>query len=228
MNPTVERIKKGQEVSTEEIFNIINHFNITSLYLKDGNNTFGMQINHFETYNDVFEFSQEYANENICIIKKTDIISVEAKWEKEIDCIIIKCQMSDNRKMHFTVYYVSKDFSISENSGYYETDVYSLYDFLEKVLHDEEKYNCTMVTMYDKFSVFLKMMYPEKVFIDTSDEYNCKLYIGDGINELNISVTDDMSNAFYRKDSDSSVEIIVKPYGQPFMEIKMLFWERKK
>ena len=60
MNKTVEAIMNGQEVSTQELFELVNDYDITSLSLLDEDKTtLSMQVNRFEAYNDVFEFSQE-------------------------------------------------------------------------------------------------------------------------------------------------------------------------
>ena len=224
MNSTVKKIIEQQEVSALEIFELINSYNITSLYYKEDNNTFRLQINHFETYNDVFEFSQRNIDENSLSVKKSDIGSVKARYEEDADFIIINCQMVENKKLDFVIYYVSNDFSISENDGYYEIEVYDLHEFLEDALHSKEEITCFAVKIYDKYGLFLRMICPTRVFINTLDEDDWKLHISDNSTEFNISVIDDYcSNTFYRKDTDSSIEIVVKPYGQPFMEVRMLF-----
>ena len=51
-------------------------------------------------------------------------------------------------------------------------------------------------------------------------------YIGDDFTTLEVPVVDDCVNLFYMKETEHSKEIIVKPYGQPFMEIKMLFFKK--
>lgn len=229
MNQTIKKIMNGQEVLPEEIFELINHFDITSLTVQEGDIVvLKMMVNHFESYKDIFEFSQEHIDENIYVVKQSDILSIETRWEKEINCMAIMCRMSDNKKMTLIIYHVSNDFNSPKLNDYYEVDLDSVYKFLDDTLNDDGKYRCTLVKVSDNFSILLKMLYPQKVFIDTLDEFDWKLYIGNGVTELNISVLDDSyCNTFYRKDDGSSVEIIVKPYGQPFMEVKMLFHKRK-
>ncbi len=228
MNKTVEAIMNGQEVKVQELFELVNNFNIASLKVQDDNNTLlKMQVNHFEEYKDVFEFSQEHTEENFYVIKQSDILSVDARWEEELDCIIIMCHMTENKKVSLIIYYVSKDLSISGTDEYEEIDLYYLEKFLDDALNDDGKYYCVLVRVIDKFSVFLKMTSPQRVYIDTLDDSDWKLHIGNNISELNISVMDDSCNAFYYKESGSSVEIVLKPYGQPFMEVKMLFFKRK-
>ncbi len=77
MKHILEEIINGQEVAIEEIFKLINCYNITSLNIQDANNTvLEMQINHFEAYKDVFEFSQEHTDKNSYVVKQSDILSV--------------------------------------------------------------------------------------------------------------------------------------------------------
>lgn len=227
MNKTVEAIVNGKDVATEDVFELINNYNVTSLSIQDqdSNNTvLKMQVNQFESYKDVFEFSQKCTDENSFVVKQSDIVSMDIRWEEEIDSIIVICQLANNRKMGIVIYYVSKDFSVSCIDEYEEIDLNYLYEFLEKSLDGE--YSCTTVRVMDKFSVFLKMTYPDRVYIDTLDDSDWKLHVSDDTNELNISVMDDICNAFYYKEDSSFVEIVVKPYGQPFMEIRMLFFKK--
>lgn len=229
MSKTLEAIKNGQEVEMQEVFELVNNFNITSLNVQDGDHTaLKMQVNHFESYRDVYEFSQEHTDENMYIINQSDILSVDVRWEKEIDSVIVVCQMTNNKKMNLVIYYVSEDFSISESDEYEEIDLSYLEKFLDDALKENGEYYCALVRAIDKFSVFLKMTSPQRAYIDTLDDSNWKLHISDNISEFVISVMEDGCNAFYYKETDTSVEIAIKPYGQPFMEVRMLFFKRNK
>ena len=56
------------------------------------------------------------------------------------------------------------------------------------------------------------------------------LVLGDtNTSSFDVPVVDDSVNEFYVKDTDDSTrKIIVKPYGQPFMEISLLFLKKSK
>lgn len=56
-----------------------------------------------------------------------------------------------------------------------------------------------------------------------NDDTNGELSIEDDVNFLKIAVTDDSCNQFYQKYSESSAEIVIMPYSEPFMEIRMFF-----
>lgn len=229
MKQTLQEIMDGQEVAAEEIFNLINCYNIAGLIIEDASNTvLEMQVNHFEMYKDVFEFSQEHTDKNFYVVKQSDILSVDVRWEEETDNVIAVCRMANNKKMSLIIYYVSNDVSISRLDEYEEIDLSYLENFLDDTLNEDGEYYCALVKIMDKFSVFLKMISPQRTYIDTLDDSDWKLHISDNISELNISVMDDICNAFYFKEDSSSVEIVVKPYGQPFMEVRMLFFKRNK
>ena len=197
MKQTLQEIMDGQEVAAEEIFKLINCCNIASLNIEDANNKIlEMQVNHFEMYKDVFEFSQEHTDKNFYSVKQSDILSVEVRWEEEIDSVIAVCRMANNKKMSLIIYYVSNDFSISRLDEYEEIDLSYLEKFLEGTLNEDGEYHCSLVKIMDKFSVFLKMISPQRTYIDTLDDSDWKLHISDNISELNISVMDDICNAF--------------------------------
>jgi hypothetical protein len=56
-----------------------------------------------------------------------------------------------------------------------------------------------------------------------------RLHISCDTSSYDVPVVDDSVNEFYVKDTDDSTrKIIVKPYGQPFMEISLLFFKKSK
>lgn len=228
MNNTVEAIKNGQKVTMEEVFELVNVYNMTNLSLHDSSNAIlKMQVNHFESYGETLEFSQWHTEENMCTMKKSNIISTEARYDDETDSVFVTCQVPNDKKMSLTVFCVSKDFSVSGLEGYHEMDLESLHEFLESTLGDDAEYGCSLVHVTDKFSMDLKI-YPDHTYIDTLDDSDWKLHVDDGGDTLEISVMDDDCNAFYRKEGDLSVEIVINPYGQPFTEVRMLFFKRNK
>lgn len=186
-----------------------------------------MYVNHFKAYSDVFEFSQEHKEYGKYIVKQLDVVFSESRYEEEIDCLFITCQLADNKTLKFTVFYVSEDFETYKSDDYYEISLEGLQEFLESTLGEDNEYNCYSVRIVDKFCINLVMV-PERTYINTLDDSDRRLHISDSTNMFEVSVMDGCSNAFYRKDNDSSVEIIVKPYGHPFMEIRMLFFKRSE
>ena len=60
MNRTVEAIKNGQVVSTEELFEVVNAYVLTTLSVVnvDKEKVFSMQVNHYEKSCGCYKFTQ--------------------------------------------------------------------------------------------------------------------------------------------------------------------------
>lgn len=113
-----------------------------------------------------------------------------------------------------------------EAEGFWETDVYSIQEFLEDVTCNKNEYYCILARITDVFGFDLKMRNPIRTYINTLDDDDWKLHISDNVNSFEVPLDDDCDNLIYMKETESSKEIIVKPCGQPFMEIKMLFFKK--
>lgn len=228
-NKTVEAIKNGQEVVIEEMFELINAYNLTNLEVyreDDGIRLTEIFINSFEDYGDTYKFYQSYTDENMYLLEKSDIIGTEFRLEEKSDILIITCTLSDGKFMDLIIYNVSQDFKTSEREGYHLIELEELNEFLENTLGENAEYRCMSVRYFDKFSMDLKMTCPERTYINTLDDTDWKLHISDTMTTLEVSVSsEECMNEFYRKDDGTSVSIIVKPYGQPFAEIRMLFFK---
>lgn len=226
MNKTIEAIKKGQKVATEELFEVVNMYDITHLSLMDGGQAvLAMQVNKFEKYKDVFEFSQNCtADHDKYVLKKNDIISGDAKWNEEADALFITCVLKNDMRLQMMILFPNESFKETESDDFYETDVYDIQEFLDDVIHERNEWYIIMARITDVFGLDFKMNNPFRTYVDTLGDW--KLHIGDDSNVFEVPITDDSINLFYMKETDSSKEIIVKPYGQPFMEIKMLFFKK--
>ena len=228
-NKTVEAIKNGQEVVIEEMFELINAYNLTNLEVyreDDGIRLTEIFINSFEDYGDTYKFYQSYTDENMYLLEKSDIIGTEFRLEEKSDILIITCTLSDGKFMDLIIYNVSQDFKTSEREGYHLIELEELNEFLENTLGENAEYRCMSVRYFDKFSMDLKMTCPERTYINTLDDTDWKLHISDTMTTFEVSVSsEECMNEFYRKDDGTSVSIIVKPYGQPFAEIRMLFFK---
>lgn len=228
-NKTVEAIKNGQEVVIEEMFELINAYNLTNLEVyreDDGIRLTEIFINSFEDYGDTYKFYQSYTDENMYLLEKSDIIGTEFRLEEKSDILINTCTLSDGKFMDLIIYNVSQDFKTSEREGYHLIELEELNEFLENTLGENAEYRCMSVRYFDKFSMDLKMTCPERTYINTLDDTDWKLHISDTMTTLEVSVSsEECMNEFYRKDDGTSVSIIVKPYGQPFAEIRMLFFK---
>ena len=230
MNRTVEAIKNGQVVSTEELFEVVNAYVLTTLSVVNANKekVLSMQVNHYEKFRNCYEFSQtcQMYNGVMYSIKTDELLSVNAEYSKEANAFCIKGKLKNDMELVLIIANVSGSEDEIESDGFYETDIYDIQDFLEGVIHEKNGYYCILTRITDVFGFDFKMRNPIRTYINTLDDSDWKLHISDDTNTFEVPVVDDSVNLFYMKETDNSKEIIVKPYGQPFMEIEMLFFKR--
>lgn len=230
MNKTVEAIKKGQKVSTDELFELVNAFVLTTLSLRtsDKENIMSMQVNQFEKFHGNYKFSQQCTGFGsvMYMFKADDLVSVDSKYNQKADALYIVCKLKSEMELCLMIINLSGSENEIVTEEFYETDVYEIQDFLDDVIHEKNEYYCIMARITDVFGFDLKMRKPIRTYINTLDELT--LHISDDVNTFEVPVFDDGINLFYMKETDSSKEIVVKPYGQPFMEISMLFFKKHK
>lgn len=224
-NKTAEAIKNGSNQTTQELFELINAYAITMLSIQDKNHKTRteMDVNYFDSYKTEFEFGQ-LNTDTKCLINQSDILSAESTWIEEEDMIHIKCCLSDGGYMNLVIFHASKGLKCIAFKDYYEISLYELNELLQKTSGDKPEYTCSIVKVKNKFGFHMRMVYPKHTFVDMeNDDTNGELSIEDDVNFLKLAVMDDACNQFYQKDDDETVEIVIKPYCEPFMEIRMVF-----
>ena len=213
MNTTVEAIKKGQKVSAEELFGVVNDYVLTTLSLKTPNkdSIMSMQVNQFERIHNNYEFSQKCTGFNsvMYMLKEDDLASVDSEYNQKADALYITCKLKNGVELCLMIVNVAESENEIDTDGFYESDVYSLQEFLDDTIHEKNEYYCILARITDVFGFDLKLRNPIRTYINTLDG-------------LALHISDDI----YMKETDHSKEIIVKPYGQPFMEIRMLFFKK--
>lgn len=228
MNATVEAIKKGQNATTEELFEVVNAYVLTTLSLKtpDKDSIISMQVNQFEKFHGDYKFSQQCTGFNnvMYTLKAGDLVSAHGEYNQKADALYITCKLENGMELCLMIVNVSESENGIGTDGFHETDVYSLREFLDDVIHEKNEYYCILARITDVFGFDLKIRNPIRTYINTLD--GLALHISDDMNTFEVPVFDDGINLIYMKETDSSKEIIVKPYGQPFMEIRMLFFQK--
>lgn len=230
MNKTIEAVKNGQKAKKEELFEVVNAYVLTTLSLetKDHDSILSMQVNQFEKFHGDYKFSQQCHGYNnaMYMLKADDLISVDGEYNPKADVFYVKCKLKNSMDLLLTIINVSESEAEIESDGFYEKDIYTIQDFLDDVIHEKNEYYCILVRITDVFGFDLKIRNPIRTYINTLD--GMALHISDDMNTFEVPVFDDGINLIYMKETDSSKEIIVKPYGQPFMEIRMLFFQKHK
>ena len=228
MNKIVEAVKEGREIETKDLFSVVNDFCLTRIRVttSDGDIVMSMQVNKCKDRKNEYEFSQSctgFAGVTYHL-KKDDIINTKSEYNANADIFYITCELKNKLTVVFMIINVSG--SENDRDEYGEMDVYELKDFLEDTLHEKNEYYCVLTRTTDVFGFNLKMRNCIRTYVNTLDDSDWKLHISDDFTTFEVPVTDDSINEIYVKDSESSKSIIVKPYNQPFMEIRMLFFKR--
>lgn len=230
MNKTVEAIKNGQNVATEELFEVVNSYVLTTLSLRtpDKQRIMSMKVNHYENACGCYEFTQtcQLFDDVAYSLKPDELVSVRGEYNNKADTFYITCELKNGMELWLMIVNVSGSEEEIESDGFYETNIYDIQEFLEDVIHEKNEYYCVLARVTDVFGFDFKMRNAVRTYINTLDDSDWKLHISDDFNTFEVPVTDDSVNLLYMKETDHSKEIIVKPYGQPFMEIRMLFFKK--
>lgn len=230
MNKTVEAIKNGQNVATEELFEVVNSYVLTTLSLRtpDKQSIMSMQINHYKKSSGCYAFTQtcQLFNGVAYSLKPDELVSVRGEYNNKADVFYITCELKNGMELWLMIVNVSGSEEEIESDGFYETNIYDIQEFLEDVIHEKNECYCVLARVTDVFGFDFKMRNAVRTYINTLDDSDWKLHISDEFNTFEVPVTDDSVNLLYMKETDHSKEIIVKPYGQPFMEIRMLFFKK--
>ena len=228
MNEIVKAVKSGQKMEVNELFNVINACELTRLRVstEDGKVIASMQINKYKEHSNEYEFSQTCTmfDDVVYYLRKDDIEAVNSEYNSKVDTLYITCKLKNSLKLLLMIINTSE----VPTRGYDEMDVYQLKEFLEDVIHEKNGYYCICARITDLFGFDLKMHNAFRTYVNTLDEDDWKLHIGDDFTQFEVPVTDDSINEIYVKDNEKSgsKNIIIKPYNQPFMEIDMLFLKK--
>mgnify|MGYP005745268025 FL=1 len=223
----IKAIEGNVDITNEAWYEIVNYYSITQLILRShaGRTIFAIPINQCEETADTYEFSQSCTGYNAAMysLKKSDLVSVSAEYCEAANSLIMKCEL--NSGVELCLFVVNESFMGKQLSDFREMDIYNLHDFMEEVINNENEFCCVSVRVTDIYGLDIKLN-PKRVYVNTLDD-DWKLHISDDFNSFEVPITDDSINEFYIKDNETAKEIIVKPYGQSFMEISLLFFKKR-
>lgn len=223
----IRAIEGNVDITNEAWYEIVNYYSITQLILRShaGRTIFAIPINQCEETADAYEFSQSCTGYNAAMysLKKSDLVSVSAEYCEAANSLIMKCEL--NSGVELCLFVVNESFMGKQLSDFREMDIYNLHDFMEEVINNENEFCCVSVRVTDIYGLDIKLN-PKRVYVNTLDD-DWKLHISDDFNSFEVPITDDSINEFYIKDNETAKEIIVKPYGQSFMEISLLFFKKR-
>lgn len=213
MNQSIKTVLNNQGATVKEYFELINLFDCSSLRLsKEGELIFSIDFNTFREYKDVFEFSQKFGNAEYTI-KKSDVKSFKAKMLEGMDTFHIVAELADGLQMGIFIYHTDTNTKVTEYEHYYEIGVEKLKEYLE-----DERHKAVMVRIRDVYAFEMKLSGIKEAYVAGDEEGGYSLCITDTLASFDISLVDDSCNEVYLKEGHTD-SILIKPYGQPFMNI---------
>ena len=203
----------------EQIFEVVNNYALTTLNLrKDEEEVMVMQINQYESTPTGHEFFQTcQMNGASFALNEENLVAIKSEYNKEADFLHITCKLLDGMELNLMILNVEDNKNEFAEDGWKEIDVYDLKGFLEET----KGYYRVLVRVTNVFGLNIRIENPAPIYID--EELILNIGIREESDSLSLPLCDDSVNLFYVKESDCSKEVIIKPFGQPFLEIKMLF-----
>ena len=227
MNKIIEAVANGSTVSLNDAFEVVNGQAISTIILKqNGSTVMSMYVNKYELYPyDEFVFSQRCTGYNGTEyhLMKDQIESSQVSYSEEYDSFHVKSILKDGMEFNLVITNICSGDNKPDDR--IEIDVYAVKDFLDKVWNGDNKYCCVMASVADVYGLYTSLI-PDHVFIDTSAEDELKLYINGDRTRIEFPVVDDSLNEFYVVEGKDHKDIIIKPFGQPFMEVKLMFLKK--
>lgn len=212
MSKAVENVLNNKDAKATDYFELVNTYEYSDLSVhKDGNTVISMSINAFEEFSGVYEFKQKCSTSHFSI-EKSDVESVTGKMLDNMDTCLIEINMKDESKISICVYHTDTNTKREVRERFYESDVFSLMDYL-----NDDTHKVMLVNIHDAFGLEVKL----------NDIKNCSLAETEEAYEMQIDsmtfpLVDDGCNEIYIKDNSSYDTILIRPYGQPFLEISIL------
>ena len=218
MRTKIEAVLNNKDAKAQDYFELVNIYEYSLVTLqRDGKDVISMDINEVEAYPGLFEFREKCTSTH-CSVEESKIASVTGRMLDGMDSFLIEADLKDGSKLAVVIYHVDTNEKLESKESYYETDVYSLYDYLNQPSHTP-----MMAIIRDSFGMEIKLNKMRYIALDKETEDTFTLWITDE-EDLSISfpLIDDSCNEIYIKESEVADTILIRPYGQPFMEVSIL------
>ena len=183
-----------------------------------------MAVNKVEEYGDTIEFLQD-CTETHYVLNLSDIQSIEGKLHEDADIFIITVELKDGTKLNICIFHVSTNNAVLVKESFVEEDVHTLKESLDEVMEKENK-SYLLAKVTDNFGLSMKLNHVLRAYVD-EDEEGFSLHISDDFTEIKLPLVEDSVNGIYHKKSGSMEEWLIRPYGQPFMEIRLVVFENE-
>lgn len=214
MSKAVENVLNNKDAKATDYFELVNTYEYSDLSVhKDGNTILSMSINQFNEVCDGYEFSQKCSTSHFTI-EESDVESVTGKMLDNMDTCLIEINMKDESKISICVYHTDTNAKREVRERFYESDVFSLMEYL-----NDDTHKAMMVNIHDAFGLEVKLNDIKNCslveLVETEKAYEMQ------IDSMTFPLVDDSCNEIYIKENSSCGTILIRPYGQPFLEISI-------
>lgn len=221
MRTRIEAVLNNNDAKAQDYFELVNIYEYSQVTLhRDGNSILSMDINEVNTWSNnvtrnsmdkAFDFREKCKSTRLTIEEK-DIVSVTGRMLDGMDTFLIKADLKDDSKLTVVIYHVDTNEKREVSESYYESDVFSLMDYL-----NEEDHKVMMAIIHDSFGLEIKMNSVRNCTLTETEEAFEML-----IDTMTFPLMDDSCNGIYIKEGNITDTILIRPYGQPFLEISIL------
>lgn len=211
MSKAVENVLNNKDAKVTDYFELVNTYEYSDLSVhKDGNIILSMSINQFNEVCDGYEFSQKCSTSHFTI-EESDVESVTGKMLNGMDTCLIEINMKDGSRVGVCIYHTDTNAKRDVRERFYESDVFSLMDYL-----NDDTHKAIMVNIHDAFGLEIKLNDIKNCsVVETEESYEMQ------IDSMTFPLVDDSCNEICIKENPSCDTILIRPYGQPFLEISI-------
>lgn len=219
MRTRIEAVLNNKDAKAQDYFDLVNIYEFSQVTLqRDGESILSMDINEVNTWADkTFDFREKCTSTRFTV-EASNIVSVTGRMLDNEDTFLIEADLKDGSKLAVVIYHVDTNEKLESKESYYETDVYSLYDYL-----NQESHTPMMAIIRDSFGMEIKLNKMRYIALDKETEGSFTLWVTDEEDfSISFPLIDDSCNEIYIKESEVADTILIRPYGQSFMEVSIL------
>lgn len=212
MRTKIEAVLSNKDAKAQDYFDLINIYEFSQVTLqRDGKDVISMDINEVEAYPGCFEFREKCTSTHYTV-EENNIASVTGRMIEGMDTFLIEADLKDGSKLAVVIYHVDTNEKREVSENYYESDVFSLMDYL-----NEEDRKVMMAIIHDAFGLEVKLNDIKNCsMVETEEAYEMQ------IDSMTFPLMDDSCNEIYIKEGSVIDTIMIRPYGQAFLEISIL------
>lgn len=213
MRTRIEAVLNNKDAKAHDYFDLVNIYEFSQVTLqRDGESILSMDINEVNTWVDkTFDFREKCTSTRFTV-EESNIVSITGRMLDNEDTFLIEADLKDGSKLAVIIYHVDTNEKREVSESYYESDVFSLMDYL-----NEEDHKVMMAIIHDSFGLEIKMNSVRNCTLtETEEAFEMQ------IDTMTFPLMDDSCNEIYIKEGSVTDTILIRPYGQPFLEISIL------